>query len=175
MVRRYSKALPLPVIPTFVSVEAGSNPLRTSSAFALIVALYMRVADLMTDSSQRSENRASLPSEVLNFWRSMGSLSCMKEIIGWMFLEYMSKSRLQESTYLSACLESIMSGSRKNLYLPATFLSQATYREDFSRYDKPSLRSSIFFTAIFDTPSIAIWASPSSATESSPYSSKTLS
>src|SRR5690348_17558450 len=36
-----------------------------------------------------------------------------------------------------------------------------------SRYDKPILRSSIFLTAMFDNPSIAICASPSSATESS--------
>ena len=45
----------------------------------------------------------------------------------------------------------------------------------WSKYDKPILLSSIFFTAMFDKPSIAICASPNSATESSPYSSKTLS
>ena len=39
--------------------------------------------------------------------------------------------------------------------------------------DKPILLSSIFLTAIFDNPSIAICALPSSATESSPYSIKT--
>ena len=35
-VRRYSNALPLPVIPTFVKVYAGNNPLRISSALALV-------------------------------------------------------------------------------------------------------------------------------------------
>ena len=36
IVKRYSNALPFPVIPTFVKVEAGNNPRRISSAFALV-------------------------------------------------------------------------------------------------------------------------------------------
>ena len=37
--RRYSNALPLPVIPTFVSVDAGNKLLSASSAFAFVAAL----------------------------------------------------------------------------------------------------------------------------------------
>ena len=35
-VSRYSNALPFPVIPTFVNVDAGNNPLRMSRAFAFV-------------------------------------------------------------------------------------------------------------------------------------------
>ena len=35
-VKSYSNALPFPVIPTFVKVEAGNNPRRISNAFALV-------------------------------------------------------------------------------------------------------------------------------------------
>ena len=37
--KRYSKALPLPVTPTFVNVEAGRRLLSASNAFAFVAAL----------------------------------------------------------------------------------------------------------------------------------------
>ena len=36
IVNRYSNALPFPVIPTLVKVDAGNNPLRISNALALV-------------------------------------------------------------------------------------------------------------------------------------------
>ena len=39
IVRRYSNARPFPVIPTFVTVDAGSKLLSASSALALVAAL----------------------------------------------------------------------------------------------------------------------------------------
>ena len=35
-VNKYSNALPFPVIPTLVKVDAGNNPLRISRALALV-------------------------------------------------------------------------------------------------------------------------------------------
>ena len=37
--KRYSNALPLPVTPTFVNVDAGSKLLSASNAFAFVAAL----------------------------------------------------------------------------------------------------------------------------------------
>ena len=49
------------------------------------------------------------------------------------------------------------------IYISISFLLHATYLDDFSKYDNPILQSSIFFTAMFDNPLIAICASPNSA------------
>ena len=38
IVIRYSNARPFPVIPTLVSVDAGSSPRKTSNAFAFVAA-----------------------------------------------------------------------------------------------------------------------------------------
>ena len=63
---RYSKALPFPVTPTFVNVDAGSKLLSASSAFAFVAALYMRIDDLIMVSSFIALNFFSLPSLSLN-------------------------------------------------------------------------------------------------------------
>ena len=63
---KYSNALPFPVTPTFVNVDAGSKLLYASSAFAFVAALYILIDDLRIESSFMALNFFSLPSLSLN-------------------------------------------------------------------------------------------------------------
>ena len=64
--KRYSNALPFPVIPTFVNVDAGSKLLNASNAFAFVAALYILIDDLIIKSSFIELNFFYLPSLSLN-------------------------------------------------------------------------------------------------------------
>ena len=85
---KYSNALPLPVTPTFVNVDAGSKLLSASSAFAFVAALYILTADFIIESEDSVE---AVEKAILD---RLG-----KSDIKWDYLGEMNDPKINRITY----------------------------------------------------------------------------